>query len=70
MAVESFDLVDSPSAIAVSVADDFFCSAFSQSSGLQDGLLGEGIPDDNGKIRVGCGQIYLHHIKWECRWMT
>ena len=49
MAVESFDLVDSPSAIAVSVADDFFRSASSESSGLQDGFLGEGSPDDNGK---------------------
>ena len=49
MAVESFDLVGCPSAIAVSVADDFFRSAFSKSSGLQDGFLGEGSPDDNGK---------------------
>ena len=49
VAVELFDLVDSPSAIAVSVADVFFCSAFSESSGLQDGFLSEGSPDDNGK---------------------
>ena len=49
MAVELFDLVDSPSTIAVSVADDFFCFAYSKSSGLQDGFLGEGSPDDNGK---------------------
>jgi len=70
VAVESFDSVNSPSAIAVSVADDFFCSAFSKSSGLQDGFLGEGIPDDNGKIWVSRGQIYLHHIKWACHWVT
>ena len=49
MAVELFDLVHSPSAIAVSVADDFFCSAFSKSDGLQDRFIGEGRPDDNGK---------------------
>ena len=49
VAVELFDFVDSSSAIAVSVADDFFCSAFSESGGLQDGFLGEGSPDDNGK---------------------
>ncbi len=49
MAVELFDLVHSPSVIAVSAADDFFRSAFSKSSGLQDRFLGEGSPDDNGK---------------------
>ena len=27
----------------------FFSSAFSESSGLQDGFLGEGSPNDNGK---------------------
>ena len=49
MAVESSDLDDSASAIAVSVTDNFFCSAFRKSSGLQDGFLIEGSPDDNGK---------------------
>ena len=33
----------------MSVADNFFRSAFSKSSGLQDRFLGEGSPDDNGK---------------------
>ena len=49
MAVELFDLDDSASAIAASVTDDFFRSAFSESGGLQDRFLGEGSPDDNGK---------------------
>ena len=49
VAVELFDLDDSASAIAVSVADDFFCSAFSESGGLQDRFLVEGSPYDNGK---------------------
>ena len=49
VAVELSDLDDSASAIAASVADDFFRSAFSESGGLQDRFLGEGSPDDNGK---------------------
>ena len=49
LAVEFFNLDNSPSAITVSVADNFFCSAFSKSSGLQDRFLGEGSPNDNGK---------------------
>ena len=49
-AVESFDLDDSASAIAASVTDDFFRSAFSESGGSQDRFLGEGSSDDNGKI--------------------
>jgi len=48
VAVELFDLDDSASAIAVSVADNFFCSAFIKSGGSQDRFLGEGSPDDNG----------------------
>ncbi len=48
MAVESFDLDNSARAIAASVADDFFRSAFIESGGLQDRFLGEGSPDDNG----------------------
>ena len=34
--VELFDLDDSPSTIAVSVADDFLRSSFRKSSGLQE----------------------------------
>ena len=49
VAVELFDLDNSVSAITVSVADNFFCSAFSEIGGLQDIFLGEGSPDDNGK---------------------
>ena len=49
VAVELFDLEDSVSAIAVSVADNFFRSAFSKSGGWQDRFLGEGIPNDHGK---------------------
>ncbi len=48
MAVESFDLDSSASAIAASVADDFFRSAFSESGGSQDRFLGEESLDDNG----------------------
>ena len=49
VAVELFDLDDSASAIAVSVADNFFCSSFSERGGSQDRFLSEGSPDDNGK---------------------
>ena len=49
VAVESFDLDNSASAIAVSVADNFFRSSFSKSGGSQDRFLSEGSPDDNGK---------------------
>ena len=55
VAVELCDLEDSPSGIAVSMAGEFFCSAFSKSSGLHDGFLSEGSPNDNGKIRLSCG---------------
>jgi len=48
VAVESFDLDNSARAIAASVADDFFRSAFIESGGSQDRFLGEGSPDDNG----------------------
>jgi hypothetical protein len=48
VAVESFDLDSSASAIAASVADNFFRSAFSESGGSQDRFLGEESPDDNG----------------------
>ncbi len=47
VAVESFDLDNSARAIAASVADDFFRSAFIESGGSQDRFLGEGSPDDN-----------------------
>ena len=49
VAVESFDLRGSASAIAVSVSDNFFRSAFSKCGGSQDRFLGEGSPDDNEK---------------------
>ena len=52
VAVELFDLDESASAIAVSVTDDFFCSSFSKSGGLQDRFLSEGSPDDNGKKTI------------------
>ena len=70
MAVELFDLVDSPSAIAVSVADDFFALLSARAVDCKMDFLVKEAPMTMEKIQVSHGRIYLHHIKWVCHWMT
>ncbi len=70
MAVELFDLDDSASAIAVSVADDFFALL---SARAVDGKIDFSVkesPMTMEKIPVSCPQVHLHCIKWACCWMT
>ena len=68
VAVESFDLDDSASAIAVSVADDFFRSARAVDRKIDFSV--KEAPMTMEKIRVSCLQVHLHRIKWACCWMT
>ena len=70
VAVELFDLDDSPSAIAVSVADDFFALLSARAVDCKMDFLVKEAPMTMEKIQVRRGQIYLRHINWACCWMT
>ena len=70
MAVELFDLVDSPSTIAVSVADDFFALLSVRAVDCKMDFSVKEAPMTMEKIRVSRGKIYLHHINLACCWMT
>ena len=70
VAVECFDLDDSASAIAVSVADYFFRSAFSESVDRKIDFSVKEAPMTMEKIPVSHPQVHLHRIKWACCWMA
>ena len=67
--VELFDLVHSPSTFTVSVADDFFALLSARAVDCKMDFSVKEAPMTMEKTRVSPGQIYLYHIKWECRWM-
>jgi len=69
VAVELFDLVNSPSTITESVADDFFALLSARAVDCKMDFLVKEAPTAMEKIRVSPGQIYLYHIKWACFWM-
>ena len=68
--VESFDLVDSLSAITVSVADVFFALLSARAVDCKMDFLFKEALMTMEKLRVSLGQIYLHRIKWVCCQMT
>ena len=70
VAVELFELDDSASAIAVSVADYFFALLSARAVDHKIDFLVKEAPMTMEKIRVSLPQVHLQRIKWACCWMT
>ena len=68
--VELFDLDDSASTIAVSVADDFFALLSARAVDRKIYFSVKEAPMTMEKIRVSRPQVHLHRIKWACCWIA